>query len=369
MSRPNTPSTAVTVADPTTAVQMAPLGGALRDVNVHGAQMTHAQVALLKNTVAKGASDDELALFLNQCSRLQLDPFLKQVHLVKRWSADAGETMAIQIGIDGLRLQNERTSLFDGIEGPFWCGPDQQWQEVWLGADLPVAAKVTVYRKDSTRPISYVALFSEYAQTKRGGALSHMWASRGTHMLGKCAEAGARRKAFPAELSGVYIEEELMRDAGTGDVPDAPHDPFATVLPGPEGAFGGNAGKRLDECPASVLVAFDTWVMTDPDRQHRFLSVVADAAKVLNDPDYQEREKARVAAKKAKKAKATPEPPKAAEPPATEPDGAPDEDAPDEDAPEEEEERQPPPLPPRKPMHNADLPAALQDENDDLPFS
>lgn len=179
------------------------------------------------------ASDTELAVFFHQSVRTGLDPFAKQIYLVGRYDKRAGRKVhTIQTGIDGYRLIAMRTGKYDGADGPFFCGPDGVWSDVWLGSTPPAAAKVTVFRKDAARGFTAVAMWTEYAQVNQQGQPTAMWARMPGVMLAKCAEALALRKAFPQDLSGIYTAEEMSQ----ADSESVIHIPATTPAPSvPEG--------------------------------------------------------------------------------------------------------------------------------------
>jgi phage recombination protein Bet len=158
---------------------------------------TPEQTQLIATTIAPGCSSDELRLFAYACQRTGLDPFSKQIYAIKR-----GGKMTIQAGIDGLRAIAERTGELDGSHTE-WCGDDGQWSDVWISSKPPAAAKTTIWRKGSSHPFIGVARFADY------NAGQGLWSKMPAAMIAKCSEALALRKAFPANLSGVYSTDEM----------------------------------------------------------------------------------------------------------------------------------------------------------------
>ncbi len=210
-----------------------------------------AQLELLKRTVAKGTTDDEFSLFQYACKRTGLDPFIKQIYAIKRWDSQSNSyVMGIQTGIDGYRLIADRTGQYAGSDEPIYTlDPNETWH--------PFEAKVTVWKMvaDERRAFTGVVRWSEYVQTKDGHPIGR-WKDMPFNQLAKCAEAQALRKAFPADLSGIYTHEEMP----TIDIEVVNE----TSVPPAE-------QPKAEDLTSGVLVAYSTGdSKSKPKRPHRF---------------------------------------------------------------------------------------------------
>jgi phage recombination protein Bet len=205
-------------------------------------------------------TSEEVELFAYHVERTQLDPFANQIYGVFRWNARVrGEAMTVQAGIDGFRLVAERTGKYLGQTAQLWCGQDGDWRDVWLSDGYPAASRVGVRRERADEPTPGVAHWKEYAPINKSGKLAPHWQRMPALMLAKCAEALALRRAFPAELSGIYTAEEMaqadvdtpeIRATGTTVEPAMMPTPKPTAVPASSVTPTGN-GAAGDERPAT----------------------------------------------------------------------------------------------------------------------
>lgn len=175
----------------------------------------------------------DLLAYLHYCQVSGLDPFKREVYLIARKERVNGEQRdkwTVQTGIDGFRTLAARTGDHVATLGPYWAGADGQWRDVWLEDEPPKAARVGIVRANRHEPYWGTALYREFVPMRkvyegRGDASrpkrnpdgtnveepQGLWAKMPAHMIAKCAEALAIRRAFPREAGGIYSEDEMAQ--------------------------------------------------------------------------------------------------------------------------------------------------------------
>lgn len=140
-------------------------------------------------------TNQEIMLFLNQCKSLGLDPFKREIYLIKYSDDDPAQFV---VGYEVYLKRADRSKNWDGIS----FGTE--------GSGSSMSAWCKVYRKDWKEPLFHEVDFEEYAQRKKGGQLNRFWEQKPKTMLKKVVIAQALRMAFPDEFAGMpYIVEEV----------------------------------------------------------------------------------------------------------------------------------------------------------------
>ncbi len=184
------------------------------------------QLELVRRTVAKDATPDELALYLYDCHRQGVHPLDKLIHFTKR-----GGKYTPVTSIDFMRIRAADTGEMAGSDDAIFEMRQAQ----------PMAATVTVYRLTQGQRFAYTgtARWSEYKPDQ-----DFIWKKMPHVMLAKCAEAVALRKGFPRQLAGLYAAEELDQANNAPSAAGSTVAPTssAPALSVPAAATGGNRG-------------------------------------------------------------------------------------------------------------------------------
>ena len=161
----------------------------------------------IKKYICASATDQEIELFKNQCQMFQLNPFKREIYLIKYGSYPAD----IVVGYEVYLKRAERSKQWDGMESGIKGSLRKK--------DLVAWAKV--YRKDRERPLYHEVDYDEYVKKKKDDTITRFWAKMPKTMLKKVAVSQAFRLAFPDEMAGMpYIVEEIDR-VDEQQLPDA----------------------------------------------------------------------------------------------------------------------------------------------------
>ena len=168
-------------------------------------QVTEDQKRLVKSVVFPGCSDDEMRLYLFECERRGVHPLDRLIFPIKRSDKEGEKRITFQCSVDYLRAEAADTGEYDGQDEPIYGKINAE--------GYPESASVSVYKKDVSRPMTGTARWKEFYPGEKVG---FMWRKMPHHMLAKCAEVLALRKAFPKRLAGLYLAEEMQSvDANT----------------------------------------------------------------------------------------------------------------------------------------------------------
>lgn len=221
------------------------------------------QIQLLKDQFGRDLSDSQFHFAIELCRRTGLNPMANQIHFIPRKNRVKGPngnwtekvTLTVQTGIDGYRLIGHRTREVAGTDGPYWRGKETDWQDYWDEDEPPVAAKFGVRRLGMVDYTYHVATYREYVQmvpnydergNKNGTRPNDMWARMPANQLAKCAEAGAWRKAFPQELSGIFTDAE----GGASEIVAQVQEEREAEAPAPRQIARPQARSKKEAAPA-----------------------------------------------------------------------------------------------------------------------
>lgn len=170
---------------------------------------------------------NSIILALSYCRARGLDPFKKCVHVVPIYSKERGGTVdSIWPGIGELRTTAHRTGEYAGHDETMF-GEMIEQQVGGIRMKFPEYAQMTVYRfvkgQKCAFPGEKVYWLEAYAWLKYDNeSPNDMWHYRPRGQLAKCAEAAALRAAFPEEIGGDFVPEEIERGATLGTIPVPP---------------------------------------------------------------------------------------------------------------------------------------------------
>ena len=153
--------------------------------------------------------------FIEVCKARNLNPLLRQIHALKRFSKEKNKQtgkeewvgkLTMQTAIDGFILIAERTGKYRGCK---------TWTTGKFSPNLgegDLKGHALIHKKDC-EPHEVEIRFWEFAQTNFGEGgkqfLAAMWKRMPHWMIEKVALARCFARAFPEDLSGLYIDDEM----------------------------------------------------------------------------------------------------------------------------------------------------------------
>lgn len=177
-------------------------------------------------STSPNVTDKEVMLFAALCKSQRLNPFTREVHLIKYGNTPA--SMVVGKGVYQKRAQ--RNPRFKGLQaGLFVVDANGKGKEregsMALDGERIVGAWCKVYVDGYDVPMYDSVGFNEYAGRKKDGSLNGQWAKMPGTMIRKVAIVHALRDAFPDEFEGLYDAAEMGVELQDAPQPEPRFEP------------------------------------------------------------------------------------------------------------------------------------------------
>lgn len=170
----------------------------------------------VRNYIAKNekVTDAEVKFFIELCKARGLNPFLREVYCIKFGDNPASNV----VGRDAFNKRATANASYQGtVSGVIYRTAAGEVTEregaITFDGETLLGGWADVYVEGYVKPIKAVAKFASFNTGKNN------WQKMPELMIEKVAIVQAQRMAFPEDLAGMYISEEM------GDV-ELPQEPI-----------------------------------------------------------------------------------------------------------------------------------------------
>ena len=195
-------------------------------VTIKKPDKTEVQITLddVRQYLCPNASPQEIILFLKTCQSEGLDPWAKEIYLIKY---DAKSPASMVISADVYLKTAETNDNYNGHEAGIILKDTAGKLEFRIGSFILleeenklVGGWAKVYRKDRAKSFYAAVPIPEYRKYTRDGKPSRFWNEMPASMIRKVALSHALKEAFPNRYSGIYTTAEF-EPVPEGELPPA----------------------------------------------------------------------------------------------------------------------------------------------------
>lgn len=167
-------------------------------------------------------NDAEVMKYMMVCRQRLFNPWVGDCWLLG-YDTKAGPKFSIVVAVQALLKRTEISPQFDGIETGVIVALaegdiiEREGDITFRGEEL-LGGWAKVFRRDRSRPFyQRIKAATYYRETT-------IWKNDTAGMIVKCALSAALREAFPSDIGGLYLEQEMV-EAASAAANAAAHNP------------------------------------------------------------------------------------------------------------------------------------------------